>query len=255
MLLKAIISVLLFSSVTAAQAQTARPFKGAWYADGLYVDIDFYGKSISDPNSMDGDPCAGIIRIKPDDTSMAYTIENLKMSGNRATATAYFAEKDSRLSFEYMADGSLKMTSSDGFSYVDDEQKKLPQNSYVLHRASPFNGEWKLAKGDGTLRINLYYKSMYEENAEGGSEMCYGTIYVAYGNGMKVDNSLIRARKIEGNKAVIEYVGGRDGNTYRAVLVYNPSTRQITVKSPVSVGASGGVKESFVVDGMVFTRR
>lgn len=41
MLLKAIISVLLFSSVTAAQAQTARPFKGAWYADGLYVDIDF----------------------------------------------------------------------------------------------------------------------------------------------------------------------------------------------------------------------
>lgn len=61
--------------------------------------------------------------------------------------------------------------------------------------------------------------------------------------------------KIEGNKAVIEYVGGRDGNTYRAVLVYNPSTRQITVKSPVSVGASGGVKESFVVDGMVFTRR
>ena len=147
------------------------------------------------------------------------------------------------------------MTSSDGFSYVDDELKKLPQNSYVLHRASPFNGEWKLAKGDGTLRINLYYKSMYEENAEGGSEMCYGTIYVAYANGMKVDNSLIRARKIEGNKAVIEYVGGRDGNTYRAVLVYNPSTRQITVKSPVSVGASGGVKESFVVDGMVFTRR
>ena len=78
---------------------------------------------------------------------MAYTIENLKMSGNRATATAYFAEKDSKLSFEYMADGSLKMTSSDGFSYVDDELKKLPQNSYVLHRAgrSTVNGNWQRA--------------------------------------------------------------------------------------------------------------
>lgn len=255
MLLKAIISVLLFSYVTAAQAQTARPFKGSWYADGLYVDIDFYGKSISDPNSMDGDPCAGIIKIKPEVTSMSYTIENLKVSGNRATATAYFAEKDSKLSFEYMSDGSMKMTSSDGFSYVDDELKKLPQNSYVLHRAAPFNGEWKLAKGEGALRMNLYCKSMYAENAEGNSELCYGTVYVAYNNGMYVDNCLITKRKVEGNQAVIEYVGGRDGNTYRALLVYNPSARQITVKGTVAVKTVNEIKECYVTDGLVFMRR
>lgn len=255
MLLKVILSVLLFSSVTSVMAQTARPFKGAWYSDGMYVNIDFYGKTIPDPNSMDGYPCAGIIKVMPEVTSMSSTIENLKVTGNRATATAYFAERDSKLSFEYMADGSMKITSNDGFAYVDNELKKLPQTSYILRRATPFNGEWKLTKGDGMLRVNLYYKSMYEENAEGDTELCYGTIYVSTANGMRVDNCLIRNCKIDGNKAEIEYVGGRDGNTYRATLVYNPSTRQITLKSPTAVGVSGGVSESYVMDGMVFISR
>lgn len=255
MLLKAIICVLLFSSATVAQAQTSRPFKGAWYAPGLYVNIDFYGKTIPDPNSMDEDPCAGIIKIKPETNSMAYTIENLKVSGTKATATAYFAEKDSRLSFEYMSDGTLKITSSDGFSYVDDGLKKLLQSTYTLHRASPFSGEWKLAKGDGTMKINLYNKEMFEENFEGNSELCYGSIYITYNNGMYADNCLITKKKVEGNQAVIEYVGGRDGNTYRALLVYNPSTRQITVKDPVLFKATSETKDCYVTDGLLFTRR
>lgn len=132
-LLKAIISVLLFSSVTMAMAQTSRPFKGEWCGGGLYVKIDFYGKTIPDPNSMDEYPCAGIIKIKHEINSMSYTIENIKVNGNRATATAYFAEKDSHLTFEYLSDGSLRLTSSDGFAYVDDSLKKLPKSSYVLH--------------------------------------------------------------------------------------------------------------------------
>lgn len=254
-LLKTIVFVFSIVYATASVAQVARPFKGAWYSDDLYVDIDFYGKTISDPNSMDGDPCAGIIKIKPEINSMAYTIESLNVTGKKATATAYFAEKNSKLTFEYLQDGSLKLTSNDGFTYVDDGLVKLPKTSYVLRKAEPFNGTWRLAKGDGQIKMNLYNKEMFEDDYEGNRQLCYGSIYITYNNGMYVDNCLIVKKNVDGNQAVIEYLGGRDGNTYSATLVYSPATKQVTVKGPKLVKAANSAKECYVTDGLVFNRR
>lgn len=254
-LLKTIVFVFSIVYATASVAQVARPFKGAWYSDDLYVDIDFYGKTIPDPNSMDEDPCVGIIKIRPEVNSMTYTIENLRIVGKSATATAYFAEKNSKLTFEYLQDGSLKLTSNDGFTYVDDGLVKLPNTTYVLRKAAPFSGTWKLAKGDGQIKMNLYSKEMFEDDYEGNSRQCYGSIYITYNNGMYVDNCLIVNKKTDGNQAVIEYLGGRDGNTYSATLVYNPATKQITVKQPKLVKATNEITECYVTDGLVFVRR
>ena len=51
-LLKTIVFVFSIVYATASVAQVARPFKGAWYSDDLYVDIDVYGQTISDPEFL-----------------------------------------------------------------------------------------------------------------------------------------------------------------------------------------------------------
>lgn len=96
---------------------------------------------------------------------------------------------------------------------------------------------------------------MFEDDYEGNSRQCYGSIYITYNNGMYVDNCLIVNKKTDGNQAVIEYLGGRDGNTYSATLVYNPATKQITVKQPKLVKATNEITECYVTDGLVFVRR
>lgn len=99
--------------------------------------------------------------------------------------------------------------------------------------ASPFIGEWKLLNGDGMLRLNLYSKEIYEEGCDGGRHLCYGTICVACNNGASVDNCLIAKKGVNGNRAIIEFVGGRDGNTCRAALLYDHSAKHIIVKTPL----------------------
>lgn len=230
-------------------AQTSRPFKGVWYSQDFYLEIDFYDKTVTDPNSMDGDPCAGIIKVKPEVCSTAYTIENIRVGGDKAIGTAYMADGKTNLVFEYFADGSIRIASGNGFSYVDDGIKKLT-SVYVLSKASPFSGVWKLAKGDGTLTLNLHDKCIY---SEANSTLGYGTIYIAFNNGAYVDECVITGREIKGNQAVVYYTGGRDGQKYHATLVYDPATKRITLKKPTPVGGSGS-GDSYVTDGMVFVR-
>lgn len=251
--LRAAASAVMCAAALVCMAQTGRPFKGVWYSPVMYVDIDFYGNSIPDPNSMDGDPCAGIIKVNPDVSQTAYTIENVKVNGSRATGTAYMAEGDSRLTFELLDTGRMRVTSSNGFAYVDDGLKRYPSPQFV-ERASPFAGVWKLAKGDGTLTLNLHDKCILGEDGEGSQGLCYGTVYIAYNQGMYVDNCMITAREIKGNQAVIYYTGGRSGAKYRATLVYDPSTKRITVKNPAPVKA-GEEGECYVTDGLVFNRQ
>lgn len=251
--IRAAASAVMCAAALVCMAQAGQTFRGVWYSPDMYIDIDFHGKSIPDPNSMDGDPCAGIIKVKPEASSTSYTIENVKVSGSKATATAYMAEGDSRLTFEILPDGGMRMTSSNGFAYVGDGLEKLP-SPQSLSKASPFAGVWKLAKGDGTLTLNLHDKCILGEDNEGSQGLCYGTIYIAYNQGMYVDNCMITAREIKGNQAVVYYTGGRDGNKYRATLVYDPSTERVTVKSPAPVKA-GEEGECYVTDGLVFNRQ
>lgn len=240
----------VFAATTICMAQQNKPFKGTWYSPDMYIDIDFHDNSISDPNSMDGDPCAGIIKVKPEVSSTPYTIENVKINGNKATATSYMAEGDSRLTFELLPGGDMKMTSSNGFAYIDDELKKLP-SPQSLAKASPFEGVWKAAKGDGTLTINLHSKSIMGEDFEANNVMCYGTIYTALNGGMRVDTDIITDRKINGNQAVIYYLCGRSGNKYSATLIYNPTTKRITIKNPKPANPDEA-GDCHTADGMVF---
>lgn len=250
--LKTAALALAFVTTTTVMAQQNKPFKGTWFAPDMYIEIDFHDMSISDPNSMDGDPCAGIIKVKPEVSSTPYTIENVKINGNKATATSYMAEGDSKLTFELLPGGDMKMTSSNGFAYIDDELKKLP-SPQSLAKASPFAGVWKLAKGDGTLTLNLHDKSIMGENFEANNVMCYGTIYTTINGGMRVDNDIVTARKINGNQAVIYYQCGRSGNEYSATLIYNPTTKRITIKNPKPKNPDEA-GDCHIVDGMVFNR-
>lgn len=148
---RAAASVLMCVAALAGFARTGGPFKGVWHSPDMYINIDFYGNTIPDPNSMDEDPCAGIMRVRPGESTVAYTIENVKVSGSKATATAYMAEGDSRLTFECLADGSMKVTSSNGFAYVDDSLKHLP-SPQVLRKASPSAGSAEQGAGAVTPR-------------------------------------------------------------------------------------------------------
>lgn len=250
-LLRTAATAMVCAATTAVFAQTARTFKGAWYSPEMYVNIDFHTKSIPDPNSMDGDPCAGTIKMSPKFGSSVYTLENVKIAGSKATATAYLAEGDATMTFERQADGSIKMTCAN-FTYVPNEggTKKL-QQTITLHKAAPFAGTWELKGGNGTLDLNLYDKSILGEDNEGNQALCHGTIYIAYNQGMYVDNCMITGCEAKGNQAVIYFTGGRDGNKYRATLAYNQSTRQITVRqvAPLKAGDEG---ECYVKDGLVF---
>lgn len=249
--LRIIATVMACTATTFAFAQTARIFKGAWYSPEMYVNIDFHMKNIPDPNSMDGDPCAGTIKMNPKYSSSTYTLENVKVSGNKATASAYLAEGNAAMTFERQADGSIKMTCAN-FTYVPEEggTKKLPQ-TIVLRKAAPFAGTWKLKGGDGSLDLTLYDKSILGEDNEGNQALCHGTIYIAYNRGMYVDNCMVTECEANGNQAEISFIGGRDGCKYRATLAYNPTTKQITVTkvAPLTAGDEG---ECYVEDGLVF---
>lgn len=249
-ILKTAAAALACVAVTAS-AQSARPFKGVWYSPDMYIEIDFHGQSIPDPEAMDdGETCAGVIKVKPGLITSTNSMWDAKVSGKRATATTYLNEDNQTLTFELLPDGGMKVTSAPGFAYLGEGEEgmlTLP-SPQILRKASPFAGEWKLAKGDGKLTLNLHNKCIYDEAHE---KLGYGTIYVAYNQGMYVDDCIVTEAEIDGNRAVITYTGSRSGNDYRATLVYDPATRRITVKNPAPV-TPGEDGECYVTDGLVF---
>lgn len=250
--LKTAAMTLAFAAATTLSAQSTKPFKGVWYSPDMYLEIDFYGESIPDPEAMDDETCAGVIKVKPGINTSKLAMWDVKVSGKRATATTYLNEDNQTLTFELLPDGGMKITSEPGFAYLgegEEGMKTLP-SPQVLRKASPFSGTWKLNKGDGTLTLNLHDRCIYSEHHE---KLGYGTIYITYNQGMYVDECVVTGSEINGNSATIRFTSGRSGADYRATLVYDPATKRITVKdtAPVNPDEEG---ECYVTDGLVFCK-
>lgn len=127
----------------------------------------------------------------------------------------------------------------------------------VVKLSGPFKGVWNMKDGDseGKLTLDLYNKSVTGMSADGDDIKCYGTIYVClvYGASIRVDECPILECQPEGNKATIKFVGGRDGNTYQAVLTFDPKTKKITVSDRKRLGEEE-FGECYVDDGLVFSK-
>lgn len=139
--------------------------------------------------------------------------------------------------------------------FVEFRNVPIPQRGAAS--SEPFKGVWTL-KGngiEGKLDLDFYGKSIAGTDAEGNNIKCYGTIYVGYGSGagIQVDECSIIAWKADGNKATVQYVGGRDGNTYQSVLTYDPANGKISV-SETKIVADEGMGECYVEDGLVFSK-
>lgn len=90
--------------------QTAKPFLGQWSSDDIFMDIDFYENSFSDPNSLDGDPCAGILTVMKGDDSATYTILRMKVTGKKAVGVISDSNfKEQPMTAEVLADGTMKI--------------------------------------------------------------------------------------------------------------------------------------------------
>ncbi len=90
--------------------QSTKPFFGQWASDEIFMDIDFYENSLSDPNSMDGDPCAGILKLMKGDDSATYTILRMKVTGKKAVGVLSDSNfKEQPMSAEVLPDGTMKI--------------------------------------------------------------------------------------------------------------------------------------------------
>lgn len=246
----AALAAVLACSADTCRAQTAPVFTGRWYSPDIYLDIDFHGKSITDLNSMDGDPCPGMIRMRRGRGSGDYSISTAVVSGGEAVASAYVWDANVGINFKLLPDGSMRMDCLN-FKYLsaDGDETSLP-SPVTLLRAEPFSGEWRLKGGDGKLTLNLYYPDVF--NSEDG-QYYYGLVYVAFGNGARVDLCTVTGCKVDGNRAEISFTGGRDGNKYKAVLAFDPAAKLIRLEGVARAdGGEGG--DCLVADGMVFAR-
>ena len=178
----AALAAVLACSADTCRAQTAPVFTGRWYSPDIYLDIDFHGKSITDLNSMDGDPCPGMIRMRRGRGSGDYSISTAVVSGGEAVASAYVWDANVGINFKLLPDGSMRMDCLN-FKYLsaDGGETSLP-SPVTLLKAEPFSGEWRLKGGDGKLTLNLYYPDVF--NSEDG-QYYYGLVYVAFGNGAR----------------------------------------------------------------------
>lgn len=139
--------------------------------------------------------------------------------------------------------------------FIEFRDVVIPQRA--LTAFGPFKGVWTL-KGnniEGKLNLDFFEKSINGSDAEGNDIKCYGTIYVGYGQGagIQVDECSIIATKVEGNKATVKYIGGRDGNTYQSVLTYNTTDKKIRISETRFVIAEG-MGECYVEDGLEFSK-
>lgn len=254
-LLKASLCIIFCAASLSSFAQTSRPFKGAWYSPEMYININFHEKNIPDINTMDEDPCPGLITTTPEYGDFTYSITSVKINGNKAVAEVDGLENKVTVTFTYMPNGNLSFSSSN-FTYLpkEGEIKKFPSSLNLL-KASPFIGTWTLKNKDaGKLTINLYNKCLSGMNAEGMDQRCYGTIFLM--SGQRVDNCLITDCKVSNNQATIDYIGGRDGNTYRCTLVYNPANKQISIKGAKLIKhGEDQMEECYVSDGLIFYRQ
>lgn len=123
--------------------------------------------------------------------------------------------------------------------------------------SGPFKGTWTLQSNnaEGKLTLDLYNKSVTGMTFDGDDVKCYGTIYIGMTVGLSVrtDECLITECLPNGNKATVKFVGGRDGNTYQAILTYNPTTKKITVSDCQRLGDEE-FGECYVTDGLIFSK-
>lgn len=123
---------------------------------------------------------------------------------------------------------------------------------------TPFKGVWTLGGTnlEGKLNLDFPGKSIDGTDASYNDIKCYGTIYVGYGSGasVQVDERSIISWKGEGNKATVEFVGGRDENTYQAVMIYSPSDGSIRF-SDIRIVRDEGMAECYVSEDLVFKKK
>lgn len=153
----------------------------------------------------------------------------------------------------------LRLTTFDnGYqdSFVEFRNVPLPPRPAVT-ASTPFKGVWTLGGTNLEGRLNLDFpgRSIDGMDALSNGIKCYGTIYVGYGSGasLQVDECSIISWKGEGNQATVEFIGGRDGNTYQAVMTYAPSDGTIRF-SDIRVVREEGMAECFVSDDLVFEK-
>ncbi len=119
--------------------------------------------------------------------------------------------------------------------------------------SGPFKGKWK-SGNESVLTLDFYGKSIDGTDADYNDIKCYGSIYISFNNASQVDESSVVSWKADGNKANIEYIGGRDQNKYSAVLTYNTSDKSMTISNIKQLTGEAESGQSFVTDGMKFTK-
>lgn len=128
----------------------------------------------------------------------------------------------------------------------------------VATPTSPFNGQWTLSgKGiEGKLTLDFNGKSIQGQDANSNDILCYGLIYVGYGSdaSIQVDESSIISWNGTGNKATIQFVGGRDGNTYEAIMEMNPQTKNISFHN-IKVVVEEGMQNGFLSEDLIFKKK
>lgn len=232
------------------------PFKGEWFTElngmKMTVRLDLYEKTVD----QDGMKFSGFIHADGT-TYVDEFVEKFKINGNTATLTitTYGVGTDVAVTqdviVKYSAiDGSLTLITQKLYGQTQmGKYKALPETIVLSKEASgPFAGYWLDKTKTAALKLNLY-KPFSTPDDPGAKISGYINITI----GMKVDMCTVSSYKIDENKAVIEYVGGRDGNTYRSTLIYNPVNRQITLKGKELIQKGDfDMEDSYVNADMVF---
>lgn len=245
-------------NIAVAVPQVKAPFKGEWYSPELSIKLDLYGKSVPDIMAMDEDPCAGIIQVKEEMGNGYSSILSFRIDGGTVYAKVLGSENEEiDVILKYMEDGSLIfIPKSLTYWPMDRDGVSLfPAAFYKLAKKAPFVGRWQTKDGNSVMNIDLYEQMVYED-AGNESIKGHGYINLVMGAGMRVDNCTIEACRPDGNKAEIDYVSGRDDNTYRSTLIYDPATQQIVVKGCKLIKKGDfGIEDCYMGDGLIFRKQ
>lgn len=143
---------------------------------------------------------------------------------------------------------------------TDDKEKAAADTvsqAATYDTSGPFKGVWNLKSNnyEGEMKIDLYNKSVVGMTFDGDEVQCYGTINVTIVNGasIRIDECVVTDSQPKGNKATVKFISGRDGNTYQAVLTYNPSSKDITISDRQRLGDEE-FGDCYVYDGLVFSK-
>lgn len=163
-------------------------------------------------------------------------------------------------SWKYLAAGALCLAALSASACANSpvRPRAAEQQAPPQAKKGPFKGAWILPNDEGVMELDLYAKTIdvSDYDNSGQHDKGYGTFDIVLDGGMRVEMSFVTACTPDGNKAVIEYVGGRDGRTYRAELAYDPEEEVIRV---VSVNPSEENEdefgETYLAEGMVFYKK